>query len=379
MNCRTSQYELSQCLDGRLPSGRRSLVMAHVADCQPCARFWAELQRAQELVLRLPRQQVSRGFREALWERIEAGEGTPAAILQESVPLATKARYVLTGAAAAALLVVAVRIAGGQPAPPNTTELARKEQPETHAAALHGEVAQTEPAPPRPLPPHADALAGALLPTAGPMAAFERLTPGLMAREAATQFRESFSTASWYANRLARQRPDGEPAQRRSGDITDIQQAAQTLFQRAHEVRRLGTVLLDMKDQGHVGFRDDRIDRELRVVVDHIQEHTLLDRSGDLVAAAIPLAQVFGRSQDLHDLPRHVWLKSSYSPEEQSDFEMRLARQPELVRMLFECGTLSWYFQLDPLDRTNVFTLPEGPCTPGIVAPRSFLIRIDRR
>ena len=47
MNCTTCRYELSQCLDGRLPSGRRTVVMQHAETCEACGQFWAELQAAQ--------------------------------------------------------------------------------------------------------------------------------------------------------------------------------------------------------------------------------------------------------------------------------------------------------------------------------------------
>src|SRR5262245_29564156 len=107
MNCRTCQYDLSQCLDGRLPSGRRAVVMAHVAECDDCAQFWAELQSMQALVLRLPAQHVNASFREQLFERIQTGEGTPPAVFAQAVPVGAKIRYLLTGAAAAAAVLVA--------------------------------------------------------------------------------------------------------------------------------------------------------------------------------------------------------------------------------------------------------------------------------
>src|SRR5262252_4078090 len=107
MNCRTCHYELSQCLDARLPSGRRALVMQHTAECERCAQFWAELQAARELALRLQRHRTGPDFREQLFARIQAGEGTPPAVFQEYVSVAAKIRYAATGAAvaAAALLV----------------------------------------------------------------------------------------------------------------------------------------------------------------------------------------------------------------------------------------------------------------------------------
>ncbi len=120
MNCRECQRDMSPCLDGRLPSGRRSVVMEHLEACEECAKLWGEFQQAQELVLRMPVRPVSPDFHTRLWERIKAGEGTPQAVFAEPMPLATKARYVLIGAAAAALLLVFIN--GWMPATGGSTD-----------------------------------------------------------------------------------------------------------------------------------------------------------------------------------------------------------------------------------------------------------------
>lgn len=79
--------------------------MEHVMACPDCGRFWTELQRAQELVLELPRERVSGDFRDALWERIKAGEGTPEASFRDPIPLRSHLRDAALGACAAALLM----------------------------------------------------------------------------------------------------------------------------------------------------------------------------------------------------------------------------------------------------------------------------------
>src|ERR1041385_1978627 len=123
MNCRICHYELSQCLDARLPSGRRALVMQHVAECERCAQFWAELQAARELALRLPRRRPGPDFREQLFARIQTGEGTPPAVFQEHVPVIAKIRYAATGAAiAAAVLLVFTLARTGAPKAPATDD-----------------------------------------------------------------------------------------------------------------------------------------------------------------------------------------------------------------------------------------------------------------
>lgn len=107
MRCHQAEHLLSLNLDGRLSSGQRKLLFDHLDECAACRQIDDELNAARELALSLPTQSVSAGFREELWERIRAGEGTPEAVFREPVPLATKVRYFATGAAAAGLLIAA--------------------------------------------------------------------------------------------------------------------------------------------------------------------------------------------------------------------------------------------------------------------------------
>lgn len=113
MSCRSYREELSRCLDGRLPGHARGRVMGHIAQCSGCAHFWEELKAAQELVLGLPQAQVGPGFRDDVWQRIQSGEGAPDTIAQEPVPVLTKMRYGLLGAAAAAVFILAVHYGVG--------------------------------------------------------------------------------------------------------------------------------------------------------------------------------------------------------------------------------------------------------------------------
>ena len=80
MHCRTCQHELSEYLDGRLASGRRALVLDHLASCEPCTRFWSELERTRNVASRLSQHRVGADFRTRLFARIESGEGTPTAV-----------------------------------------------------------------------------------------------------------------------------------------------------------------------------------------------------------------------------------------------------------------------------------------------------------
>ncbi len=107
MRCHQAEHLLSLNLDGRLSSGQRKLLLDHLDACEACHRIDGELNAARELALSLPTQSLSAGFREELWQRIRAGEGTPDAVFREPVPLATKLRYFATGAAAAGVLIAA--------------------------------------------------------------------------------------------------------------------------------------------------------------------------------------------------------------------------------------------------------------------------------
>jgi hypothetical protein len=102
---------LSECLDGRLPSKRREALLRHVFECSACRSTYEGFERSRDLVLGLPVERVGDRFREGLWERIRTGEGTPEPALRSPIPWPSKVRYVLTGAAAAAVVLAAVQFA----------------------------------------------------------------------------------------------------------------------------------------------------------------------------------------------------------------------------------------------------------------------------
>jgi hypothetical protein len=135
MSCERFESELSLNLDGRLSSARRDALLDHLQDCAGCESLAEEMRAAQDLALGLRAQRIGEGFHETLWERIRAGEGTPDAVFREPVPLRTKARYLLSGAAAAAALLFTAHVLfpdnlvlpDSQQATP--TEVARVETP----------------------------------------------------------------------------------------------------------------------------------------------------------------------------------------------------------------------------------------------------------
>src|SRR5690606_28290048 len=107
MSCRRHQHDLSRCLDGRLPAKARARAMQHLDGCPRCATVWTQMRAAQNAVLGLDEVRVGPGFREAVWARIQAGEGAAEVALDPQVSAATKLRYGLIGAAAAAIVLAA--------------------------------------------------------------------------------------------------------------------------------------------------------------------------------------------------------------------------------------------------------------------------------
>lgn len=108
MGCKHRKYEMSLSLDGRLPSGRRTELLRHVAECTDCAAEWEGMRKAQDLALRLPTRNVSPRFRADLQRRIESGEGAPDAVYRYPISTMSRVRLVGIGAAAAALLITAI-------------------------------------------------------------------------------------------------------------------------------------------------------------------------------------------------------------------------------------------------------------------------------
>lgn len=310
MNCRTSQFELSQCLDGRLASGRRAAVMEHVATCSICAHFWGELQQAQSQVLRLPQQRVSESFRAGLFQRIESGEGTPEAVFHEPIPLATKVRYVLTGAAAAAAVLVAasfMRSKDPQPESPGVVaQVAVQQAPDTDA---NGPQPVPVPPPQTGLRPR-DSQPG--LPDQGYAPnTFQQLapaTPGMFATEAARHFQNGFDAASLQARSFA-SKPNAN--------------LARSLCSNALEMKQFGSLLLYLRDRDHLYFGEAAVGDELRDLVVALDSDELRQQHYDAAARQV-VVPALGRVGNLRRLQRTLYIRPEPSPMEQMQAVWRL-------------------------------------------------------
>jgi hypothetical protein len=315
MNCTSCRYELSLCLDGRLPSGRRALVMQHVAACEVCSTFWDELQVAQRLTLQLPKHRVSDGFRDELWQRIRAGEGTPEAVFREPVPLLVKARYALTGAAAAAaVLLLGMWLRGdgprggapdtGGPAPESIVIADRAPAPQQREQEVRSRIAEHR-----------------LVVDQSPMfSAAQPLTADLVAVEAAKQFEQRFDAAN---RALAEIESEGHASDA----------AVLRILDHASEMRGFGELLLDLREQNRVVFLDSGVDADLQVTVNLLGQGKLQKRNLDTVHAVVAPAL---RNRRLARLARTISVVPTLDPRDDQDVLVRLnTRRPEIFPKLF--------------------------------------------
>jgi hypothetical protein len=279
MNCRTCHYELSQCLDARLPSGRRAIVMQHVEACAKCAKFWDELQQAQKLVLQLPRHRTGGDFRAQLFARIEAGEGTPPAVFQEPVPMMTKFRYALTGAAAAAAVLAAMTFARSDapktdisPSIASASAVDTQRNPRALVARDHSAEA-------RQATPITDADFASLAPALPPV---RELTPDLVALEAAREFQNRFVWTVSNADRL--QQGNDEAAVRMAWENTRAMQ-------------EMGKLLLALQHDRQVTFADQELQRELNALVTSLDQ--IQQPNPEAMRAFVPTVRSVQRLSDI--------------------------------------------------------------------------------
>lgn len=331
MNCNAFRFDLSQCLDGRLAPSRRTVVLRHAEECDGCGRFWADLQKAQQLTLRLQRPRVGADFRETLFARIESGEGTPEAVFREPVPMLTKARYAVTGAAAAAAAILCVSWLTPTPAARSTDVVAAAAP--VRAANLHQEAApEVQPA---------------------LLAATQPLGFHLVAREAARQLDQRYDAAA-----SAMRRVDG-------GD----DRAVPTVLENADEVLALGELLLDLRDRKRLLFTESDVEPDLRFAVRMLGESRRgrrdLQGVQSLVAPAL-------RSSRLASVSRTIAPVQLERGEEIDVLQRLTAQRPDIFPKLFiivgsddvVAGDLAL------LRAGGAFRI-EDDCGPSWVAPRS--------
>lgn len=370
MNCTTCRYELSQCLDGRLPSGRRTEVMNHAESCATCGSFWLELQAAQELSLSLQQSEVSPNFREGLWNRINAGEGTPSAVFQEQVPLWSKVRYTLSGAAAAAALLIGVTfLMKDEVVTPNTTDRAANDTgsistgsistggistdgianswaptgPKTADLASTGGHGTLEPRRQLRLPPEIEVA--------------KRLSMEVLAVETAHQLEERLASAALGMRMM------NNPGSNRASAITQV-------INSAHEMRDFIEVLIDLRDRQGLTFTDAGIDAELQFAVTMLENVGTAGAPRELTVEKF-IEPVLTRSGRLAHVSRSIRLKPTTNIHTERSYLLRVnTMRPEVFRMLFRV------VEMPTKMRPGAVFLLQGDCEMGWVAPMSEIKRL---
>jgi hypothetical protein len=372
MNCNTCRYELSQCLDGRLPSGRRQTVLAHAEACDPCGRFWEELQSAQRLALSLRPTSVSGDFRDGLWERVQAGEGTPDAVFHEPIPLATKVRYTLSGAAAAAALLIGVSLMQAEPSPPATADQVATAAPAPRAASSVADRAGARSVNTvgaetslRPRSGAVDAgITSASLASTPLLSSAQPLTLQVLAREAAHQLEQRYHDAT-IGMRMMR-----DPAHNRAA-------AARRVIDNAHELRAFGELLIDLRDRKRLVFTDSELDRDLSFAVAWLERVPELTE-GTPEAVDTYFGPALARPR-LANVRENIGLTLTRDPQrELLELKELNSRQPEVFPKLFFVLSDIRDLKRELSAMQQRFAPIETTCGPSWVAPRSEVVRHGR-
>jgi hypothetical protein len=369
MNCTTCRYQLSQCLDGRLPSGKRGLVMKHAESCSKCSSFWQELQAAQALTTTLRNDSVSSDFKDELWTRIHAGEGTPNAVFQEHVPLLSKLRYALTGAAAAAALLIGFTMlrqgdtsisssvstpnnattvsnaALGNGAQVTGTQITGTQVAGTQVAGTQGVALE-----PR-LPVRQQLVSSPFFSVAKP------LSVELLAVESARQLESRYATATIGMRMLENPRHNQEFAINQILDSAD-------------ELRDFGELLLDLRDRQRLFFTDSEIGADLQFAVKMLaQTKNLQSRTTQTVELFV--APVL-RSKRLARVSQAISLKPIGQQEDMRDLVQLSAQRPEVFpKLFFVLGNLNDFERNFATIRPGMAIILPNGCEPSWVAPRS--------
>jgi hypothetical protein len=331
MNCSTCRFELSQCLDGRLPSGRRAIVMQHAGECSDCGTFWTELQAAQQLTLQLRQPRIGSDFRESLWARIQAGEGTPDAVFHEPVPLVVKLRYALTGAAAAAAaLLCATWLAPGDA--PSTQVVAKAEPLPGNSLAGGSLPGSPVPSKSMPLVPGAVGVAAGgrsprVLHQDAPLVdepPLQRLGFQLVAVEAAKQLEQRYTGTTSGLHRLA------------NGDPSTTAKVVRDVLVNAEEFRDFGQLLLDLRDRQRLQFMDEKLESDLRFAVNMLAQTSRAEQDVEtvrtFVAPALESTRLASVSRNLLVVP--------LEPGEEQDLVARMTiERPDTLAKLFVVAT----------------------------------------
>ena len=350
MNCRTCHYELSQCLDARLPSGRRALVMQHTAECERCAQFWAELQAARELALRLQRHRTGPDFREQLFARIQAGEGTPPAVFQEHVSVAAKIRYAASGAAVAAAALLVFTLARGSAPKTLTTD-----GPIAGATPVNAGGAGSSPKVLQPrVRPDGLAPAGFADRFTGGFA--DGFTNGAVIATplAATTDVLGLETAKRFQSHVIWTRANSHRIETSHDDLT-----MRLAWDNMRSMRLCGKVLQELQNCSQVWFKENEMKVELDRLIaqlDRLQQPSPQQPSPEALRGVLPVLRETPR---LADIVSQVATLPGTPQEQQQLVLQRISQEfPDVFQTVLPTVTIEDSFDLDP---TSIRTF-QGQC-----------------
>lgn len=393
MNCNTCRYELSQCLDGRLPSGRRAVVMQHLETCEACAEFWEEMQAAQRLTLQLPRESVGANFRDGLWERIRAGEGTPDAMFHEPVPVLAKVRYALTGAAAAAAtLLFGLWLYEDQnerslPTGPRTEHVAKIDGDATGTARNGGtgnqRVIGATGSSPRRIRVTSDddvELRVGFSHDRVPMLSnAQPLNSVLVAQETARQLEQRYASVNHWIRQLPQDTRGHSPRRPNQQQVNQQQLNQQRVVVErilgdVNEFRALAEVLLELRDHDRLSFRDPVVGSQLELAT-HTFQTFELQNSLDTVQRLV--APTVRKSPRLSRITDYIAVTPAEHTEEREIILHFNRTRPEVFGKLFihfgQPDAFQSRFGLPNHSRVLWF---QDDCGPNYVLPRSIAERV---
>ena len=261
----------------------------------------------------------------------------------------TKIRYALTGAAAAAVVLVGallLRPNGGTSRP---------------APSPEGEVADADGAVPhandrRPLPQTFEVADQQQRFEEHPLfASTRRLTTDLVALEAARQLERRYATVRSTLDRLQKR-------------VVDPTIAVEQVLDNADEFHSLGDLLLEMRDRGRLLFAQPEVEADLQVAVTLLGQTDALRRDPSAVTSVVGQAM---QSRRLGTLSGQISLRPM-DPREEHEVLLRLHHLwPEVFPKLF--------LVVGNVDELRNFGVPGGAflmqdaCGSSLVAPRSVL------
>ncbi|MFT4512496.1 MAG: hypothetical protein ACI91B_001192 [Planctomycetota bacterium] len=346
--------------------------MNHAESCATCGSFWLELQAAQKLSLSLQQAETSSNFREGLWDRINAGEGTPSAVFQEQVPLWSKVRYALTGAAAAAALLIGVTfLTKDNAVTPNITDVANSNNggassdgtandltpsgTMTGDLASNGEHGTLEPR--RSHQPQNQSQNSYQYPQPPLMAAATPLSTQVLAVETARQFEQRYASAAIGLRMMQ------NPENNRASYITQVVNSAR-------EMRDFGELLMELRESQGLSFLDASIDADLQYAVSMLEKVGALSTPSEQMVKVI-IEPVLTKSGRLAHVSRSISLRPTTDIHTELSYLRRFTlMRPDVFSKLFV--VLGRPDQMRP---STVFLL-ESDCDTGWVAPRSQIQRL---